>query len=173
MADQYPAKGLTPNLDMTLEGMSVGVADNFITLDAALISGAYAQFVNISDPKTLTYIVPEDAVYFVSLWFSSNGTGVDSQWLSVNITFTEPGEAHQGTQEFQGSTYPNNSFIGPVTGDAVNQNNQSFMIPIFAAKGTPIIVNSFFSNPTSPGFGYNFVVSIVALPQSLVAFSIT
>jgi len=39
MADQYPASGLTPNLKMTLEGVSVGVAQDFLILDTLFPGG--------------------------------------------------------------------------------------------------------------------------------------
>jgi hypothetical protein len=39
MADQYPASGLTPNLKMTLEGIAVGIATNFLELDSLFPNG--------------------------------------------------------------------------------------------------------------------------------------
>lgn len=53
MADEYPESGLTDNLELSLEGMAVNLADNFITLDKAFPAGVVQlQYTRV--PYTLT-----------------------------------------------------------------------------------------------------------------------
>jgi hypothetical protein len=95
MTDYYPESGLTPNMGMTLEGMSSGIAENFLLMDesAPTIHGAL-NFLSINNQIMLNGDMEDESnLHVISIYADSKldgGGNSGDNTLSVYLSWTDP-----------------------------------------------------------------------------------
>ena len=89
MADEYPESGLTPNLGLSLEGMAVNVAENFIELDSFVpVISKRLQILNATTSQSVALTVPSTQMVALSMYLSSAGLGAAGHEVVVTIDYT-------------------------------------------------------------------------------------
>lgn len=156
MADEYPESGLTDNLNLTLEGISSSIAQNFITLDSTIpIVNGVVNLKNINNPVVITGEPElENLLHFVSIYVDSglDGGGISGDnILNVYLSWTDPsGDAINTLVGFIDGTDPNGAYL-------------SVIIPVYPKVGTTMKVTTAYAGVNTSPTHFHYYISVAKI----------
>ena len=145
-APYYPGVQSTPLLNLSLEGLSESLANNFVLLDGSAVTvppEGRLQVVNANTPQSVSSVAPITTLYTVSIYVASYGDGAPGSTLVTTIDWIAPSGSHRTITL---------SLVGNV------DNIQMEQYPIFVGAGQTITVTTTFS--TTP-FHYDASIRLV------------